>query len=81
VPRARLGETANAPALPMPKVYPSGAALATASTPVTPPAPARLSTTTGWPSVAAMRGARTRATMSLGPPAAKGTTKRIARLG
>ena len=37
------------------------------------PAPARLSTSTVWPSTGAMPSASTRLTMSVPPPGAKGT--------
>ena len=41
------------------------------------PAPGRFSITTGWPSRRAIGSARMRATTSMMPPAAKGTTTRI----
>src|SRR4051812_37513971 len=47
------------------------------SAPITPPAPPRLSTTTGCPSDSVSRGARSRASKSVPPPAANGTTKRM----
>src|SRR5690242_17129135 len=46
-----------------------------------PPAPARLSTMTGWPSDSASLPPTTRAIVSLGPPGRKPTTKRIGRVG
>src|SRR5450432_3634359 len=46
-----------------------------------PPAPARLSTTTDWPSVSVSRLATSRARMSVVAPAGKGTTNRIAWFG
>jgi formyl-CoA transferase len=46
-----------------------------------PAAPGRLSTTTDWPSPAAMPCATTRAVVSVLPPGAKPTTKRTARSG
>ncbi len=52
----------------------SGRARATARCPTVPEAPPRLSTTTGWPSSADRRGASTRTTVSVEPPAAQGTT-------
>ena len=52
-----------------PRVAPSGTALATASMPMVPLAPARLSTTIVTPSWADSRSARARATVSLTPPA------------
>src|SRR6185503_13855135 len=68
--------TPNAPAPAIPKVRPSGAALATASTPSMPPAPARFSTTTGWPRIFSSAGCMARATASVLPPAGNGTKKR-----
>ena len=65
----------------MPMVYPSGAAWAMLSVPIRPPAPALLSTTTGWPSVLRRPSAITRATMSVEPPAAKGTMSLTGLLG
>jgi hypothetical protein len=46
-----------------------------------PAAPGRLSTTTDWPSPAAMPWATTRAVVSVLPPGAKPTMKRTARSG
>src|SRR5882757_6346731 len=46
-----------------------------------PPAPPRLSITTGWPSAAEIRSATRRPTMSALPPAANGTIIRIGRSG
>src|SRR4249920_642997 len=46
-----------------------------------PPAPPRLSTTTGWPRALDMRSPTMRPTMSALPPAAKGTIRRIGRSG
>ena len=51
-----------------PRLWPSGAALATASMPMLPLAPALLSTTTLWPSTGARRSASRRATLSATPP-------------
>jgi hypothetical protein len=48
---------------------------------VVPAAPATFSITTVWPRLAVMRSPMTRATMSVGPPAANGTTIVIGRLG
>ena len=62
-------------------MYPSGAALATASVPITPPAPARFSTTTVWPSAGCSFSAITRAMMSVVPPGGNGTTIRTGRFG
>ena len=60
----------------MPRVSPSGAALATALTPMLPPAPGRFSTMT-VPSAGFTASARMRAVMSIGPPAPNGTTMRV----
>src|SRR5262245_8853001 len=46
-----------------------------------PPAPARLSITTGWPSPSESRVPTARAMVSLAPPGAKPSTKRIGRAG
>ena len=62
-------------------VYPSGAARATCSAPITLPAPARLSTTIGWPRVWPAASAMIRPTMSFEPPGAKGTIIRMGRSG
>ena len=63
-------------------VWPSGAAFATASAPTKPAAPpGRFSMTTGWPSAAPAPSASTRATRSVVPPGAKGTTPRTGRSG
>src|SRR4029079_1448694 len=45
--------------------------------PMLPPAPARFSISTGWPSVSESFCWATRATISVGPPGAKGTMTRI----
>ena len=49
--------------------------------PVVPPAPATFSITICWPSVRDMCSATMRATTSVGPPAANGTTMVIGRSG
>jgi len=54
---------------------------ATASAPMLPPAPPRLSTTTGWPSALDIRSATRRPTMSALPPGANGTIRWIGRSG
>ena len=77
----RAGAMDKAPGPVKARVWPSEAAFAAASVPMTPPAPVRLSTTTGWPSCAAKASAKTRPKMSAGPPAAKGTTRRSGRFG
>jgi hypothetical protein len=46
-----------------------------------PPAPARFSTTTGWPSLSLMRGAIARAIRSELPPGGKLTMNRIGFAG
>jgi hypothetical protein len=61
------------------RVSPSGAALATTSAAGTPPAPGRLSTTTGRPIRCEKPGAQSRASPSVAPPAGKGTTRRAVR--
>ena len=53
-------------------VSPSGAALATTSAAGTPPAPGRLSTTTGRPIRCEKPGAQSRASPSVAPPAGNG---------
>src|SRR6218665_45811 len=63
------------------KVEPSGAARCTCSVPICPLAPARLSTTTGWPSACCKSLAMRRATTSVMPPGGKGTTRVMGRLG
>ena len=62
-------------------VYPLGAARATLLAPIVPPAPLTFSTNTVCPKDCPMGIASMRATTSVGPPAAKGTTKVIALLG
>src|SRR3712207_2104014 len=62
-------------------VWPSAAACATCAAPIAPPAPARFSTTKGWPVRACSRSASGRATTSLEPPGGKGTTSRTGREG
>src|SRR3954447_16711554 len=64
------------------RVWPSPAALATASAPTMPPAPARFSTTTVEPATERWRkAAARRATTSVLPPGGNGTTSRIGRFG
>src|SRR5450759_911123 len=58
-------------------VYPSGADLTTASAPILPPAPGRLSMTTVWPSSGRRLSAITRAVTSVLPPGGYGTTSLI----
>ncbi len=62
-------------------VCPSGGDLATISPPIMPPAPGRLSTTTGWPSSSLRPGATARALISTLPPGANGTTIRMGLTG
>ena len=68
------GSTTSAFGVLTSRVWPSGCARATCETPMAPPAPARFSTTTDWPSASPSAGARVRATTSRLPPGAKGTT-------
>src|SRR5215813_6192851 len=66
----------------MRSVYPSGGALATVAVATMVPAPGRFSTTTVLPPHRAERSSpSTRANKSVGPPAAKPTTKRTGRAG
>src|SRR5258706_12371682 len=65
----------------MATVYPSGVARATRLPAIVPPAPAVFSITSGWPSERPMRSPRMRAIVSVGPPAANGTTTGIGREG
>src|SRR5258708_6535559 len=53
--RVTAGMTASVLTLPNRSVYPSGSAFTTVLTPITPPAPARFSTTTLCPNAGAMR--------------------------
>src|SRR5688572_30774504 len=69
------------PAVARSSVWPSGAAFATRSEPITPPAPGLFSTTTGWPRSGESCCATTRATVSELPPGGKPTTMRTARSG
>ena len=62
-------------------VWPSLGALATASAPMVLPAPARFSTITRPPSRAESCSASSRASVSVGPPGAKGSTMRTGRAG
>ncbi|CFM12523.1 Uncharacterised protein [Bordetella pertussis] len=63
------------------RVYPSAADFAVASVPITPPAPARFCTTTGWPSESCSVRASTRAITSVLPPGGNGTIIWIGRAG
>jgi hypothetical protein len=49
--------------------------------PITPAAPPRFSTTSGWPRRSPMRSATMRATLSSAPPATVGTITRIGFAG
>ena len=62
-------------------VYPSGAALATASLAALPATPGRFSTITGCPSESARRPPTSRAKTSSWLPGAKGTIRWIGRFG
>ncbi len=66
---------------PIRSVWPSGAALATVSSPIMPPAPGRFSTTTVSPSASCSLGAMKRAVVSAPPPGEYGTTSRMGLLG
>ena len=59
----------------------SAAACATRSEPVMPPPPGTFSMMICWPSVSPSAGCRMRASVSIGPPAANGTTMVIGRFG
>src|SRR5882762_9307522 len=61
-----------------PMVWPSGAALTSTEVPVTPPAPARFSITTGWPSAFDNAGLAARMFVSTPDP---GLTGRMTRIG
>jgi hypothetical protein len=69
------------PQYPTITVWPSGAARATRPVPTVPEAPTIFSMTTGCPRELRMWSATMRATVSVGPPAAKGTTTVIGRDG
>ena len=60
----------------MPSTWPSGFALMTSSAPIEPPPPALFSTSTCWPKAPPSFSATMRATMSVVPPGANGTTSR-----
>src|SRR5712692_5374734 len=72
---------ASGPTLPHSSVYPSGGDLATASLPIVPPAPPRLSTRTCCPRAADQDWPTSRAVASTDSPAGKGTTSRIGFAG
>src|SRR5258708_30510342 len=72
---------ASGPPLPHRIVYPWGADLATASLPIVPPAPPRLSTRICWPRAADHGWASRRGVASTDSPAGKGTTSRIGFAG
>src|SRR5712691_8571957 len=75
------GATARAPTLPSRRVWPSGAAWATKSVAILPPAPALFSTSTCCPMTSPTFFARMRATVSVPPPGWKPTTMVTGRLG
>ena len=62
-----------------PSVCPSGAALAMAEAPMTPPAPGRFSITTGWPKARPSATEAERAMVSTPEPALTGSTTRTGR--
>src|SRR6266853_5588686 len=65
----------------MPRVWPSGADLATYSVPTTVPAPGLFSTTTGWPHTSCIFADTRRPMMSVAPPGGNGTIRRTGRVG
>jgi hypothetical protein len=65
----------------VPSTSPVGGCLETKSTPITSPAAARFSTTTGWPRVSETFGAQTRVGTSVPPPGARGMISRTGRVG
>src|SRR6266851_7652319 len=69
--KVRLGLTTNS-------VVPSGVARAATMPPMVPPAPPRLSTTTGWPRSSPTCAATGRAKMSFEPPGGNGTIHSMA---
>jgi hypothetical protein len=69
------------PDVPSSTWYPSGGAFATRAAPIMPPAPPAFSTITCWPKSSPRRGVKTRIRPSLPPPAARGITIVMGRLG
>src|SRR6476661_4789580 len=69
------------PDVPSSTWYPSGGAFATRAAPIMPPAPPAFSTITCWPNSSPRRGVKTRIRPSLPPPAARGITIVMGRLG
>src|SRR6266853_462382 len=67
--------------VPKNSVAPSGGALVTTSAAITPSAPGRFSTATGWPSDCERGCTTMRATASAVPPGGKGTIRRTGLLG
>src|SRR5688572_16154849 len=65
----------------MMRVYPSGSERAATSAPIAPPAPGRLSTTTGWPKDSETRVPIIRPSRSVPPPGANGEIMRMGLLG
>src|SRR5262249_22177863 len=61
--------------------YPSGSAFATTAAPRLVPAPGLFSTTACWPQMRESRSVVRRATVSVEPPGANGTTTRTGRVG
>ena len=66
---------------PIKRVYPSGFDLATKSAPMVPAAPDLFSITIVCPKISLILGAIARATISVPPPGAKPTIKRIGLVG
>jgi len=65
----------------MPRMYPSAGARASSVAPITPPPPALFSTTTLCPSDLPSGSDITRAMMSVVPPGANGTCRRMTLVG
>ncbi|MCY1218481.1 hypothetical protein D9M72_304300 [compost metagenome] len=80
-PRYKLSLIALVEIVPTSSVYPSGDDFATCSAPMLPPAPLRLSTTTGCFNRTDNSWLTTRATASVAPPGGKGTTSLIGLVG
>jgi hypothetical protein len=73
--------TASVPMWVNSRVWPSLTALATLLTPIVPPAPPTFSTTSCTPRISLIFWQSTRASASVGPPAANGTITVIGLLG
>src|SRR5713226_2103559 len=75
------GATVSEPTVPSSRMCPSGAALATKSVAILPPAPALFSTRTCWPRLSPRFFCMMRATVSVPPPGANPTTIVTGRAG